>query len=303
MCLFSISCNKQAVGEQQRIVFGAQIGPSQASMGVQTKVPTPVTSLSSFYVSATAGPLDDQVPVWNSDIYSWSDTENAYVSTHLWPSPDPSYHFLASNLRIYNEPENTFVNADTDTDVLCAYMASPNYLKKNTLVFKHVLARLGTITIKPGKVFTDVDPAPYYTVTDVTIKVTPWNKGKYDIEKGDGHNDGTGWLAREKADSPVIIAQTAGPIDSEGTAYSQANDLWLVPETYAILLSWTVTHDVWSRTYEDIPAAVPMYAGEINNVIFVLGGDKSLVFELITTPQEVVTRDLSTNTEYNNIWE
>lgn len=296
-----LSCNKEE-GRQERIIaFDAVMG-DVAEVGVQTKAATPVTSLTSFYVSATAGPIDDQYPVWNSTVFDWSDTEGAYVATHQWPSPDQSYHFYASNNRIYNEPDKTYVNVENDKDVICAFMPTPNYLKKNTLEFHHVLARLGKITVRPGTVFGD-DPPVYYTVTDVTVKLFPWVKGKYDLEKGAGHDDGTGWLAREKADTPVVVAQSAGPLNSAEPYYYQDNDVWLVPETYAILLSWTVRHDTWVRSYDEIPAAVPLHAGMVNDVTFILGGDKSLMFEVHTTPQDVVTRDFTNNSEYNNVWD
>ena len=298
-----LSCNKQEGGsEASCIAFDAQLG-SSAEVNVQTKAATvPITSLSSFFVSATAGPADSPYPVWNSDVFNWSDASGAYVSSHQWPSPDQNYHFFASNVRIYSEPESTYVNADTGTDVLCAYMPSPTYLQKNTLVFSHILARIGTITLKPGTVFGD-EPPVYYEVTDVTVKVTPWVKGKYDIIKGYGHDDGTGWLARELADASETLAQSAGPLSSTAPFYSHDNDVWLIPETYAILLSWTVTHGTWTRTYVDIPAAVLLRAGQVNDITFVLGGDKSLVFEVVTTPQEVVSRDYTDNSEYNNLWD
>ena len=123
------------------------------------------------------------------------------------------------------------------------------------------------------------------------------------MEKGAGHDDGTGWLAREKADTPVVVAQSAGPLNSAEPYYYQDNDVWLVPETYAILLSWTVRHDTWVRSYDEIPAAVPLRAGMVNDVTFILGGDKSLMFEVHTTPQDVVTRDFTNNSEYNNLWD
>ena len=114
---------------------------------------------------------------------------------------------------------------------------------------------------------------------------------------------GTGWLAREKADSPVTVAQTAGPLSSTAPYYYQDNDIWLIPETYAILLSWTVQHETWIRSYDEIPAAVPLHSGVVNDITFILGGDKSLMFELHTTPQDVVTRDYTTNDDYNNQWD
>ena len=296
------SCKKQEGGSDpgRLIAFDARTG--EAEVSVQTKAAVPVTSMSSFYVSATAGASAEHYPVWNSDVFTWSDSEGAYVSTHQWPSPDQNYHFYASNVPIYNQPGCVYVNADNGTDVLCAYMPSPNYLKKNTLEFYHILARLGKITVKPGTVFGD-DPPVYYTVTDVTVKLYPWEKGKYDLEKGYGKDNGTGWLAREKAASPVVVAQTPGPLSSSDPLYFQDNDVWLVPETYAIMLSWTVRHGTWVRTYDEIPAAVPLRAGQINDITFILGGDKSLVFELHTTPQDVVTHDYTSNDDYNNLWD
>lgn len=295
-----LACQKQG-GENTRIVFDAQLG-SSVEVAVETKATTPLTSMTSFYVSATAGNLDSAYPVWNSDIFLWSDMEGAFVSSHRWPSPDQSYHFYASNEPIYNQPGSIYVNADNGRDVLCAYLPSPDYLKKNTLTFYHILARLGKITVKPGTVFGD-DPPVYYSITNVTIKLTPWERGKYDIIKGYGKDDGTGWLARGKASAPVVVAQTTGPLSSVDPYYSQDNDVWLVPETYAILLSWTVQHETWIRTYDEIPAAVPLKAGMMNDITFILGGDKSLVFELHTTPQDVVTRDYTSNDEYNNLWD
>jgi hypothetical protein len=296
-----LSCTKEAGRQERAIVFDAKMG-DVAEVGVQTKAATPITSMTSFYVSTTAGPINNQYPVWNNTVFSWSDSEEAYIATHKWPSPDLYYHFYASNNRIYNEPDKTYVNVENNTDVLCAYMPAPVYLQKNTLEFHHILARLGKITVRPGTVFGE-GVSEYYEVTNVTVKLFPWEKGKYDLEKGAGYDDGTGWLARVKADDPVVVAQSAGPLSSAEPYYYQDNDIWLVPETYAILLSWTVRHETWVRSYDEIPAAVPLRAGQINDITFILGGDKSLMFELHTTPQDVVTRDYTNNNEYNNLWD
>ena len=231
------------------IVLGAKGEGINAS--VQTKA-TAVTSLASFYASATTGAAGSEASVWNSVTFSGS---SDYTGGKFWPTTDPSYHFYASNSAITFNAAGSTVAATDATDVICAYMASSSFKVKNTLTFEHIFARLGDVT---------VNAASGYTISGVSITITPKTGGTFNMRTGAGQTDGTGWSGTTNGSAQGIANATPG---------TKSNDIYLVPGTYTLTASWTASRDGYTETISGKTVDVALTGGKINTITTTLGGN------------------------------
>lgn len=166
-----------------------------------TKAIAPVTSLSSFYVTATKGSTESSV--FSSVSFTKASRGSTYKGGRNWPSSDEKYHFYASNTAI----SGTSVKiSDIDKDIVCAYLPSPTYKAVNALSFKHILARVGEVSLKD-----DVSELSNWTITLSYCKA-----GTYNIKNGS-------WSGTSSGDIKLS---------------SGSNDLWIIPGTYNLTLSW-----------------------------------------------------------------
>ena len=227
------------------------------SAKVQAKA-TEVTSLNSFYTTAVTGSAGNESQVWNSVQFNQvpGSSPATYAGDKFWPSSDPGYKFYGSNVALNFAAGGTYVNASNATDVVCAYLSSPTYNTKNTLTFEHIFARLSDVTIsaKDG-----------YTITGISLMLTPRTGGTYNLRLGAGQTDASGWSGVTTAASPVNIAA-----DEPGV---KSNDLWLVPGGYEVTLSWTATKGNYTKTFSSVLQFVQLMRGKMNSITAVLGGD------------------------------
>ena len=159
--------------------------------------------------------------------------------------PDSDVTFAASDA--------TISVANSDTDVVAAYLASPTYKSNNLLTFGHVLCQVGTAAIKA--------PAGY-TVSDFKLAITPIYSGTYSVK------DAT-WAAGSAASAVYLIgtANAGVNISSEGGSYtSPDNDLWLVPGTYTLTATYTIAKGNFSKAYTKT-ATVALVIGKNNNLV------------------------------------
>ena len=260
---------KHVSEETLPIVFGISRSP-------ETKV-AQVTSLSTFRASATTGAAGSEASVWNNATFAKDGATTDYKGDKLWPnSTNPSYHFYASNADITFAAGGSTVNATNSTDVVCAYMASPVYKSKNTLTFEHVFARLGNVT---------VTAASGYTISGVSITVTPKTGGTYNIRTGAGKTDGTGWSSITTGSPTPIAGATPG---------TMPNDLYLVPGTYTLTASWYAMRGDYAETISGMTSDVTLIGGKVNNLNVTLGGNaKEIVINVSVVPWENVTLDIA----------
>ena len=162
-----------------------------------------------------------------------------------WTRTEPSggYHFYASNIGNSFSSNNCTVSASTDTDVVCAYIASAAFKGSNTLTFNHIFARIGTVS---------VTAASTYTVSGVTVKITPKTSGTYNIRTGNGYSDGTGWVSAYNGSETTL-------------SLSSNNALYLIPGTYYLTVTYTLTKGDWTHEYTKT-ATVSLQAGVTNNI-------------------------------------
>ena len=231
---------------------------------VATKA-TAVTSLSSFNVSAVTGSAESETAVWTNVSFS-GNNDAGYKADKWWPAEDASYRFYASNSALTFAASGATVAATNATDVICAYAAAPSYKAKNTLSFEHIFARLGAVT---------VSAATGYTISNVSIKITPKTGGTYNLLTGAGHTDGTGWSGLATGSETVIASATG----------SNANDIYLVPGTYTLTASWTAARGLYTENIQNMQVDVNLTAGKINTISTTLSGNaKEVVFNVSIAP-------------------
>ena len=224
------------------------------SASVETKA-TAVTSLSSFYASATTGTAGSEATVWNSITFTKDGETTDYKGDKWWPNSNPSYHFYASNSAITFAAAGSTVAATNTTDVICAYEASPTYKSKNTLTFEHIFARIGDV---------EVSAASGYTISGVSISITPKTGGTFNMRTGAGKTDGTGWSGLATGSATGIANTTPG---------TKSNDLYLVPGTYTLTATWTATRGLYTETIENKTVDVALTGGKVNKITTTLGGN------------------------------
>ena len=236
------------------IVFGAD-----AYIEAQTKASSgtsETTSLTSFYVSAVTGSAGSESSAFASSQFTQvtGSSPAVYKGGKIWPASNLNYKFYASNRPLTYAAAGTTVTATNTTDVVCAYLTNGTYKTKNTLTFEHIFARFGRV---------DVAAESGYTISNISIRITPKTGGTYNLRTGAGQTDGTGWSSVTTGSSTVVASQTG----------ANGNDIYLVPGTYQVTATWTATHSGTSITYTDKVVYVPIVGGKTNVVSVVLGGE------------------------------
>ena len=244
------------------IVFGAD-----AQIEAQTKASsgtTETTSLTSFYVSAVTGSAGSESSAWTSTQFSQvaGSSPATYKGSKMWPASNPSYKFYVSNRPLTFAAAGTTVSATNTTDVVCAYLTNGTYKTKNTLTFEHIFARFGRV---------DVAAESGYTISNISIRITPKTGGTYNLRTGAGKTDGTGWSSVTTG-SATVVANATG---------ANANDIYLVPGTYEVKATWTATQSGTSITYTDKVVNVPAVGGKANNYTVTLGGEITFGVDLV----------------------
>ena len=236
------------------ISFAAELGGSPVVAGTKA---TPVTGLSSFRAGATQGVAGNETSAWNNIVFSLDRT--LFVGNRFWPEDmDPVYHFYASNSEITFDAAGTYVDVDNSVDVVCAYLASSTYMSTNALSFEHIFARLGDVTVQE---------AVGYELTSVSLTMTPYVGGTYNLRTGNGRTDGTGWSDLDSGVSTLVSLTAAG---------TKSNDLFIVPGSYTLSCTWTAVEDDYTQTFNK-DVTVNLVAGKVNTITVTLGGNVSQI--------------------------
>lgn len=256
-----LSCNKDAEKgtTSNEIAFTAS---DSFSADVITKV-NALTSISSFYAAATTGTTGRESALWSGKEFKKANGDTKFSSSGVyWPATQQAIHFYASNLNPNCSGSNVTVNASTDTDVLCAYLETPTWKTVNNLTFNHILARLGrcTITAPSG-----------YEGSNLSITVKPKVSGTYNLRT-------SAWSNLTESSSAVTVTNTF-------SGGGSVNDIYLVPDSYTINASYTLTKGTYSETFSKT-ATVTLAAGRINQISATLpqGNATDLQFTVTVTP-------------------
>ena len=239
-----------------RILFSADI--LDVNVGTRASVVTSSSlDASGIYVSATRGSAGSETSLWTSTAFT--KTGSYFDGGRYWDESNPGYHFYSANTPLTFSAAGTTVSASNTTDVVCEYLVSPTFKGVNTLSFDHIFARIGNVT---------VSAADGYTITNVHMSITPYTGGTYNLRTGSGQSDGTGWSALVSG-SATELANT--------TPSTKSNDLYLVPGTYDIAVTWTATKGAYTIDAEKTFSDVAVEGGKVNAVTVSLKGDASSV--------------------------
>lgn len=269
IAILAVSCNKDgspvpAPERMDEIVFKA--GGPAFDANVSTKA-TVVNNdnLTAFNVAAATGDAgSSDAVVWNT---AFSKDGTIFKGGKYWPATNPGYHFYAANSGITVGASGGTVDVTNDVDVVCSYLESSNvsYKGTSTLSFRHIFARIGDVT---------VSAASGYTLSDVSITITPKTGGTYNIFTGRNSADGTGWSATTDGAVTVISLATAGTKDD--------NDIYLVPGEYTLTASWTATNGNYTDTFTNKTKTVSIQGGKVNKITTTLGGEaEDIIFDVI----------------------
>ena len=245
----AVSCKKTVPETTQEISFRLAHSP----VSVTTKTDK-VTSLSSFGVTATTGASGAEVPAWENVTFSgWE----IFTGGKWWPETDPGFRFYAANSAISVVRGEAVLQARNTSDVVAAYLPNPAYKTVNNITFQHIFARLRNVSVT-------VDPG--YTLSDVSVSLTPKTGGVFHIASGYGQSDGTGWSDVEDGSAQQL---------SESTGGNKKLDLYLVPGEYVLTATWTATKGDFSVTHTNKRYVANLVGGKENDLSITLFGEES----------------------------
>lgn len=229
--------------------------------GLETKAGA-LESLPSFGVACFTGELGREARLQWRSVYM-NEGDGLYVaSTHdrFWPQKgDPGYRFVASNAEMEFSSTGASVVADGSLDVVTAVNQSPSPRSENSLSFRHIYARIGKVTVA------EVGMHP---LTEVSITIVPRTGGVFDLVKGEGHVDGTGWSSLKSGSETELTSGMAG---------TKENDLFLVPGRYILSARWSVRKPNRIASFEK-KREVDLEAGTISNILTSFGSDGEDIF-------------------------
>lgn len=258
-----MSCSKTSVAQVSQtdeIIFST--GSFDAE--VNTKA-VAVTELDAFNVLAVTGTLgSSESTVFNA---AFTKSGSNYVGGKYWPSSDANYKFYAANAGITPAAGGPSIVATNDTDIVCAVLAAPTYREGNLLSFSHIFARLTTVT----------PAAPTgFTVSNLSIRITPKTRGTYALFQGYGKTDGTGWSAVYEGVEQAVATAVG----------DNSNDIYLIPGEYSLTANYTLTSGAYIDNYTKT-ATVSLVAGKTNTITTTLPHDaKEISFTVTISPWE-----------------
>ena len=229
------SCSKLGEGDE-RTVDEIILGITRDSLitSFETKATAITTIPSSLYWGATTG-SGTETAKWSS---ASATVSSSRISTGKYQTATPTtYNYYVSNVAL-SVGANTTVSASNTTDVICGRVSSNSATP--TVTLGHIFARTGTLSFS----------ASGYTVSNVTWKIV----GKSTINGTAGtYNLRTGaWTA-------------ASAKLSTNTTISSSSNLYLIPGTYTVTISFTSTKGGVSKSYTKTGDVV-LVQGKVNNI-------------------------------------
>ena len=247
-CEKALESNPETKSSLAREITFNLTGASNADMDTKATTQVDISNLGTLYVSAMSG---TNYAFQNAEFTKRMDDK--WQGGKYWPANNPYYKFSASNMNLdQGSPHPSLSVLDTNTDVLAAYVGSSNFQNENTLTLRHVLAQLGTVTMKA--------PAGY-TVTNLKLKFRPIQQGKYYI-------DTDTWSAGYAVNDDVYIfgeQSTGVDLDAGSAETSKDHDIWLIPGSYTLTATYTISKGDYSRS-KTATATVDLIQGFNNNI-------------------------------------
>jgi len=240
LAALAASCSRDAVPVPGAPDGEIRFTAAMPGMSVLTRTAA-VTSMDTVNVLCYTGtPGSAETQVFNSVFRSDGAAQPTYTASKFWPAQDASYRFYASNLPVVHSAAGSYVVATNAYDVLVASLEEPVFKASNTLVFSHAFARLGTMT---------VTASDGYEISGLTITLVPLVSGNLKLSN-------LTWSSTSEG-AAVTLATEPG--------LNAATDVYLVPGTYTMKASYTLTKGSYSQTYTDRSGSVTLQAGYMSN--------------------------------------
>ena len=257
-CLF-VSCNREVLEYEKPYDHDEMVFRTS---GLEAEVQTKATAVTDtdltnngFKASCVSGSAGSDTAVWSNVAFAKSGTY--WKGGKYWPTSSVAYRFYAVYPTSYTmtaAAAGATISASNAHDIVCAYASSATYKSANTLTFNHIFARLGSVTVNQGS---------GYTISSITISITPNTGGTYNLRTGAGKTDGTGWSGLTTGSATTIANKTG----------SNSNDIYLVPGSYTLTASWTAANSPYSKSFSGKTVNVNLVAGKTNNITCTLTGD------------------------------
>lgn len=237
-----LSCDKQPdiveSGDVRQICF--QIEDDSIDMDVLTKA-TAVTNLTSVNWQCLNGAVNVHSPA------NYAVSDGSVATGHFWPAGGATYNYRASNNRfsdtgqLYQGDSGTNTTLDNSKDVVVG-TASGVTDNSCIITLDHIFARTGTLsaTLSDGS----------YTLDSCTWEIVRSSSAE---GTGGSYTIGTGW------------ADSGNTGLTSRTAITGGSDMYLIPGTYTVYVSYTYHKDAYSRTHTK-HANVTLLANKINNI-------------------------------------
>lgn len=235
------SCQKvgESVSSQEQVDPLAEIFlvVEDDQITAETKA-TPVTSVpSTLYWGATTGSGGGEATKWSATAASVSSSK-IYTGKYQTYSPT-TYNYYVSNVS-FSTGSNTSMTVDNSVDVVVGRASTSSTTPSVEL--KHIFARTGTLTMNTQS---------GYSISNVSWTIAgAGTGGTYNLRTGAGYTDGTGWS------SLSYLYETS---------IGSGSDYFLVPGSYTIKCSYTLTKGDWSASFTR-SASVNLVGGAVNNI-------------------------------------
>lgn len=235
VALFALaSCSEEAITPSpENIVIS--VSSDDLDVNVQTKATALGAVPSSLYVQRTTGSGGGET---SKDASASMAVAAGKITTTWVQSATPTtFNYYLSNLPINFVAGGSTLTASNTTDVL-AGVASDNTITP-AVNLEHIFARTGTLTA--------IEPDGGYVLSGVTWKIQS--------------NSGTGTAGTYDMVSKAWSGTTA----LAEQAFTSSSDLYLVPGSYKISLTYTLTKGDWTKSTTK-SANVTLQGGKINNL-------------------------------------
>lgn len=248
-----------------------------------------MSDLSSLYWAATTGTSGSETVKWSDNALTAAScaqdpsTGDYKIATGKTQESTPvSYNYYISNVPFrtsggaLNIGTSVALNASNENDVVVGKQTSNN--STVAVELQHIFARTGTLTVTA--------PDGYSFVGDPTWTIV----GNGDIQGMRGTFNASSWTwteANSRLNSP--------------TAITSSSDFYLIPGTYTLTVTYTLTDGVnWTKADIVNSADVTIVMGHINNITGVVtdGGGASDI-NLVVTLADWETHNI--NATFNQV--
>lgn len=205
---------------------------------------TTTANLSTVTWMATSGTVGSDTQVYAPKSLTKSGT--SFDTGYYWPSTNTSYNYYVANVAttaMSFSSSKAIITVPANTDVV-AGKTTASWKSSPTVTLDHVFARTGVLTL---------NAQDGYTIKENSVS---WKiKGKSEINGTAGtYNVGTGsWVS------------ASSKLSSE-TALTSSSDMYLIPGTYTIYVTYTLVLGDYEQKFENKYADVTLVKGKTNNI-------------------------------------